>query len=161
MSNKFTQKAQNSLNRAMEYAREFGHTYIGSEHLLLGLAGEPECIASKLLLEKGADVDKLKKITLEWTGVGVPTALSASDMTPKVKNIIETSATESINNGQNYIGTEHLLAALLSETDCMALRILDASGLSVQELKKKITVFLESVPTKKTVKDQKNQNERH
>ena len=64
MSSKFTQKAQNSLNSAITYAREFGHTYIGSEHLLLGLASEPDCRASKILSEKGANIDKLKKVSI-------------------------------------------------------------------------------------------------
>ncbi len=156
MSNKFTQKAQNSLNRAMLSARELGHTYIGSEHLLLGLAGEPDSIASKLLVERGADGDKLRQTISEWAGVGVPTLLSPSDMTPKLKNIIETSAEESIKYGQSYIGTEHLLSALLSENDCMAIRIIAASGVSVNELKKELLSFLETIPGKSLIKDLKN-----
>ena len=139
----------------MIFARDLGHTYIGSEHLLLALASEPDCIANKLLSEKGADIDKLKKIAVEWTGIGIQTTLSASDMTPKVKNIIDTSATLSAKYNQSYIGTEHLLSALLSEGDCMALRILDASGISPQELKKEMDLFLESVPSIKNNKNQK------
>ena len=61
MTNKFTQKAQNTLNRALHYAREMGHTYIGSEHLLLGLLCEKDSIASRILLNRGADAEKLRK----------------------------------------------------------------------------------------------------
>ncbi len=158
MANRFTQKAQNSLNRAMQSARELGHTYIGSEHLLLGLAGEPDSIASKLLSGRGADFEKIRQTISEWAGTGVPTVLSPSDMTPKVKNIIETSAEESLKYGQSYIGTEHLLSALLAESDCMAIRIIAACGVSVNELKKELANFLETVPGKSTIKELKSRD---
>ena len=60
MINKFTQKAQNSLNRALRFAEEFGHTYIGSEHLLLALATEEDSVAASILLSKGVDKKLLK-----------------------------------------------------------------------------------------------------
>ena len=155
MANRFTQKAQNALNRALLCARELGHTYIGSEHLLLGLAGEPESISQKLLASKGGDYKKLYQAVAEWAGFGMPSTLSPQDMTPKVKNIIEASAAESLKNGQSYIGTEHLLSALLSENDCMALRVLAASGVSVGELKKELTAFIDSIPGRSTGKELK------
>jgi ATP-dependent Clp protease ATP-binding subunit ClpC len=158
VSSRFTQKAQNSLNRAMQCARELGHTYIGSEHLLLGLAGESDSIAAKLLAGRGITPAKLRQTIADWAGTGVPTTLSPSDMTPKVKNIIETSAQESIKNGQSYIGTEHLLAALLAETDCMAIRILSACGVSVTELKKELGNFLETIPGKNVLREQRGRN---
>ena len=156
MANRFTQKAQNALNRALICARELGHTYIGSEHLLLGLVGEGDSIAQKLLVSKGCDYNKLYQTVADWAGVGIPSVLSPKDMTPKVKNIIESSAAESIKNGQSYIGTEHLLLALLSETDCMAQRILSASGVSLGELKKDVTTFVESIPSRNSVRELKN-----
>lgn len=158
MSNRFTQKAQNSLNRAMQSAKELGHTYIGSEHLLLGLAGESDSIAAKLLAGRGVTPAKLRQTIADWAGTGIPTSLSPSDMTPKVKNIIETSAQESIKNGQSYIGTEHILAALLAESDCMAIRILSACGVSVVELKKELGNFLNTIPGKNTLKEQRGRD---
>ena len=115
MANKFTQKAQNTLNRALTAARELGHTYIGSEHLLLGLVSEQDSIASKLLLARGADVTRLRKTIIDIAGAGSPSQVSPADMTPRAKKIIEASAAESLRNGNHYIGTEHLLFALLSE----------------------------------------------
>ncbi len=158
MANRFTQKAQNCLNRAMQLACGLGHTYIGSEHLLLGLAGETDSIASKLLTGRGADPDKIRQTISEWAGTGTPTVLSPSDMTPKVKNIIETSAEESLKYGQSYIGTEHLLSALLSENDCMAVRIIAACGVSVNELKKELASFLDTVPGKSSIKELKSRD---
>ena len=158
MANRFTQKAQNALNRALICARELGHTYIGSEHLLLGLSGEPDSIAQKLLISKGGDYNKLYQTVADWAGVGVPSLLSPKDMTPKVKNIIESSAAESIKNGQSYIGTEHLLLSLLSETDCMAQRILSAASVSITELKKDIVSFIESIPSRAVSRETKTRD---
>ena len=66
---RFTEKAQNVLNRALTYAREMGHTYIGSEHLLLGLVGEQDSVASKILEERGISFDKIKSAVESFAGV--------------------------------------------------------------------------------------------
>lgn len=145
MSNRFTQKAQNALNRALSCASELGHTYIGSEHILLGLAGETGSIAQKFLSEKGGNFEKLYKIITEWAGIGSPSMLSPNDMTPKVKNIIESSAIESSKNGHSYIGTEHILLSLLSENECMAQRVLNSLGIKTNDLKKELTQFIDSI----------------
>ena len=103
--NRFTQKAQNTLNRALTEAREMGHTYIGSEHLLLGLLGESDSVAQKLLSKSGAEAEAVKSAVEEMVGRGSQTFVSAADMTPRTKKIIEGSAYESMRHGQNYIGT--------------------------------------------------------
>jgi len=126
--------------------------------LLLGLAGESDSIAAKLLAARGITPAKLRQTIADWAGTGVPTILSPSDMTPKVKNIIEASAQESIKNGQSYIGTEHLLAALLAENDCMAIRILSACGVSVTELKKELGNFLDTIPGKNVIREQRGRD---
>ncbi len=142
MSNKFTQKAQNTLNRALSSARELGHTYIGSEHILLGLITEKDSIASRLLLARGADSAKLRKSIIDIAGAGSPSSVSPSDMTPRAKKIIEASASESIRNGNHYIGTEHILMALLNERDCVGVRLLEAEGIPSSELKGDLNAFL-------------------
>ena len=75
MKSKFTQKAQNTLGRALECARELGHTYIGSEHLLLGLLGEDDSAASRLLYARGADYDRVFAVAAEASGIGAPSAV--------------------------------------------------------------------------------------
>ena len=93
---RFTEKAQNVLNRALIYAREMGHTYIGSEHLLLGLVGEQDSVASKILEERGISFDKIKSAVESFAGVGTMSDVSAADMTPRTKHIIEASAGEAL-----------------------------------------------------------------
>ena len=145
MSNKFTQKAQNALGRAMSSAREMGHTYIGSEHLLLGLLSEEDAIASRLLLAKGVRAEELRKNIVEISGLGAPSFVSPSDMTPRARKIIEGAATESTAGGARYIGTEHLLASLLAERDSVGVRLLEAMGISASDLKKDVSLYLSTI----------------
>ncbi len=141
---RFTQKAQNVLNRALTYAGELGHTYIGSEHILLGLLGESDSVASGILGAKGADFEKLRDAVIEYAGMGTPGGVRASDMTPRTKHIIEASSIEAVRHGQNYIGTEHLLAALLSEDDCVALSLLENAGVSISDLRSELASYFGS-----------------
>ncbi len=144
MQNRFTQKAQNVLNLALASASELGHTYIGSEHLLLGLCRESGGVAAHYLQERGVDAEKVRSTVIDLCGVGAPSDVSASDMTPRTKNIIQGSLYEAQRNGQDYIGTEHLLSALLGEGDCVAVRILEHLGISLSELRQELSGFLSS-----------------
>ncbi|MBQ8331043.1 MAG: ATP-dependent Clp protease ATP-binding subunit [Clostridia bacterium] len=156
MSNKFTQKAQNTLNRALTSARELGHTYVGSEHILLGLIAEKDSIASRLLLSRGADTARLRQSIVELAGVGSPSQVSPSDMTPRAKKIIEASAAESVRGGNHYIGTEHLLFALLSERDCVGVRLLEADGIAPSDLKNDLSAFLSASSQRGKKEDHKS-----
>ena len=142
MANRFTEKAQNVLRLSLQLASEMGHTYIGSEHLLLALINEERCVASHYLNERDASSEKVQEAITKMAGIGSPTSLSAADMTPRTKNIIEASLYESQRNGQDYIGTEHLLLALLGERDCVAVRILEGLGVSVNDLRSDLTGYL-------------------
>ncbi len=146
MRNRFTQKAQNVLNYSIRFANELGHTYIGSEHLLLGLLAEESGVAAHLLKQRGATIEATKSAVVQVAGIGTPSSLSATDMTPRTKNIIESSLYESQRNRQDYIGTEHLLSALLGERDCVAVRILENLGVSVSDLKNDVSAFLTDTP---------------
>ncbi len=142
MANRFTQKATNVLNFSLRIASEMGHTYIGSEHLLLALIKEESGIAAHYLAEREASADKVQSAITQMAGVGSPTSLSATDMTPRTKNIIENALYESQRGGQDYIGTEHLLLALLGERDCVAVRILESLGVSVGDLRNDLIGYL-------------------
>ena len=139
---RFTQKAQNVLNRALTYAREMGHTYIGSEHILLGLIGEEDSVASKILTERGISFDKVKSAVESFAGVGTLSDVTAADMTPRTKHIIEASATEALRLSQSYIGTEHILLSLIGEADCVAVKLLKELDLSASEIKNDIQSYL-------------------
>jgi ATP-dependent Clp protease ATP-binding subunit ClpC len=144
MAIKFTQKAQNVLNRALAYAAELGHTYIGSEHILLGLIGENDSIAAGILAARGADFEKIKDDIVKYAGVGTASNVGAADMTPRTKRIIEASSYEAIRLGQNFIGTEHLLLALISEKDCVAVKLLEQSNVSISDIQNDLTNFFGS-----------------
>ena len=159
MANRFTQKAQNVLNLALNSASEMGHTYIGSEHLLLGLIKEASGVAAHYLNERNADPERIRKAIAEMAGMGTPTTVTATDMTPRTKNIIEASFYESQRYGQDYIGTEHLLLALLNERDCVAVRILENLGVSVNDLKNDITAFLNNSGNERSGSVSRSQNE--
>ena len=150
MTNRFTQKAQNALNNALLAAREFGHTYVGSEHLLVGLAAEEDSVAARALLSKGVNKQKIVETIVNNMGTGSPTNVNASDLTPRTKQIIEMSAYASARYGHGYIGTEHLLLALLEESDCVANQILSSLGISPAELKKDVLAYLEGMESGST-----------
>ena len=99
MANKFTQKAQNALKRALTLAEELGHTYVGSEHLLLALSSERDSVATKLLTSRGATYDSLKSKLTQTIGIGSACRLSAEDMTPTLKRIIRFAADEALRAG--------------------------------------------------------------
>ena len=144
MTNRFTGKAQNTLNNALRFARELGHTYIGTEHFLLALAAEEDSVAAKVLNEHDVTYETVRNCVTQVAGVGEPSDVGPADMTPRTKKIIEGSALESARCGQNYIGTEHLLLALLAEWDCMAVRILTSLGVSVETLRQEVLAMLQA-----------------
>ncbi len=137
----FTGKAQNALNRALYYACEMGHTCVGSEHLLLGLLSEKDGIAEKILAERGVNFDRTKELLEQNIGTGTPTRLSASDITPRTKKIIESSAKEAMDMGHGYIGTEHMLCAVCGETDCFAVKLLQAQGANAGEIRRDVISY--------------------
>ncbi len=146
MSQRFTPKAQYALNSALTVAGELGHSYIGSEHLLLGLLSSPDCAASRLLTARGAKPESVRATVIEITGKGFPEPVSPSDMTPRTKKIIESSSYLSAGGGQSYIGTEHLLLALISDRDCVASRILEGLGVPIVELRADVENYINSTP---------------
>ena len=153
MNAKFTKKAQNALSLSQKYAQDMGHTYIGSEHLLMGLVGESDCVAAKLLHARGADFSRVRDAVASLTGVGSCSHVSPEDMTPRLRKILEGAARECASTAQTYIGTEHLLLSLCSEPDAVATRILDGMGIPPADLISDCNSFLST--TKKGGKPQR------
>ena len=133
MANRFTSAASDALGSAMAAARSLGHTYIGTEHMLLGLLSV-EGAAKQILTARGASEEQTRAMIIEMAGSGSPTNVGPGDMTPRTKRLIESAARESARLGHSYIGTEHLLLAMLGEPDCVALRLLSAQGVGLGEL---------------------------
>ena len=130
----FTQKANTALNSAIEHAESLGHAYIGSEHLLLGLLDAQGSVAATALANKNITSGDIESIIKSEIGAGTPTVLSPSDFTPRSKNIIEMSVSAARSLGHSYVGTEHILIAMIKDSSCFAMSILDALGISGNDL---------------------------
>ncbi len=135
MNGKFTGKAQNVLNKTLLLACKLGHTYIGSEHLLLALSDEEKSIAKKILDDKGLTYSHLLDSIKDISGTGETTKLSSSDMTPRLKKIITQASSMTDLKKSDPMGTEHLLCSLLEQKDCIAYKIISRSGVNISELK--------------------------
>ena len=149
--NGFTQKANKALNAAIAFAQELGHTYIGSEHILGGILKEEDSAASELLRSADLSFEELSEQLEVDVGKGMPTNLSPSDFTPRTKRILETALLEARKMGNSYVGTEHILLALLDEKDCYAVKYLELFNVSAEDLYRDC---LESVGAEKTTQDE-------
>ena len=137
----FTQKANIALNSAIEYAENLGHTYIGSEHLLLGLITGEGSIANTALRSHGVTFEKIESAVRTEIGVGTPTVLSPNDFTPRSKNIIENSVSLAKASGQSFVGTEHILSAIIKDSTCYAMSMLNEIGVSTNDILADINRF--------------------
>ena len=146
MFDKFTEKAANALNLALQSAQEMGHNYIGSEHLLLGLLKEGTGVAAKVLEANGVRAEQVEQIIIQLVGRGEPSEVSPEDITPRGKRIIELAYLESRNLNTSYVGTEHLLMGLLREGDSVAVRMLTELGCDPRSLYEQIVRAIGSEP---------------
>ncbi len=135
----FSEKANMSLNKALEIAEDMGHTYIGSEHILLGVLQATDSVAGKLLISKGVTYQKIYEGVCQTVGTGVPTELNPSDFTPRSKHIIESALMlASSMSQQTLAGTEHILISLCREGSGYACQLLNRAGISPQSLIREI-----------------------
>ena len=132
----FTEKANMALNKAVTVAEDLGHTYIGSEHILLGLLDSTESVAGKLLFIKGVTYKKIYEMVKSGVGAGLPTILDPSDFTPRSKHIIEGALTLSNSMRQSLSGTEHILLSMCREGNGYACDLLNRVGVSPQSILK-------------------------
>ena len=120
----FSTKANNAINFAVLSAEQMGHTYVGSEHLLLGLMRESTGVAAMLLSQKGIQYDALWGEVLRMVGQGTLSTLSPNDFTVRCKRILENALLEARISGQTLAGTEHILLTLLHEPESTAMAVL-------------------------------------
>ena len=135
----FTEKANLALNKAVTVAEDLGHTYIGSEHILLGLLDSTESVAGKLLFIKGVTYRKVYEMIKIGVGAGLPTELTPSDFTPRSKHIIESALVLSNTMHQSLAGTEHILLSMCQEGNGYACDLLNRAGVSPQSILKDLT----------------------
>ncbi len=133
MMYKFTNRAKKVIEIANDISIELGHNYIGTEHILYGLVKEKEGIASKVLENKGITEDKVLKKIEEMLGRGEEIKESLG-FTPRTKKILENAFLESKRIGYNFIGTEHLLLAIMKEEECLASRIITELNVEIPKI---------------------------
>lgn len=142
MMGKFTKRAQEALQASQQAAAELGHGYVGTEHLLLGLIRGGDSVAARALKNQGISehdiIEKLKAVI----GVSEVAISEPQDFTPRAKRIIEMSLREALKMGTGYIGTEHLLLALLRESDSIAVKLLISLDVSPQKIYEDIMSML-------------------
>ena len=145
--NRFSPRAQRALELAEQSAGELGHSYIGTEHMLLGLLREEEGIAHRVLVEQGLSENMVRQIIVSSVGRGAAGTKPTQGLTPRAKRMIESAVETAMRGGFGYVGTEHLLVGLLQDGRSMGVRILRAAGLSTQEVFEAVQRRLQEAPT--------------
>ena len=139
---KFSERARRSLTRAQEEAQHFGHNYIDTEHILLGLVAEEEGVASKVLNNLGVSASKLRAAVEFVIGRGERASIGEVGLTPRAKRVIELAVDEARRLNHNYIGTEHLLLGLLREREGAAVGVLESFGITLERVQTEIDTLL-------------------
>ena len=130
----FTERAAAALEFAKDFAIEHNYSYIGTEHILYGLVKEGEGLAAKILLNQGVTLDYIEQEIIKIDGVMTTKEYEEPELTPRAKRIVENSIRESKRMNHNYVGTEHILLALMREIDSVAVRILIEANVDPQKL---------------------------
>ena len=135
MLDRFTNKAKEALQLAHKAAEEFGHTFIGTEHLLVGLLEQETGVAGQVLQKHGVDMDQIEEMIGRLISpMGMLSVLDPNGYTPRAKQVIENSYREAKRFKSQLVGTEHLLIAILKEGDCAAVRLLNTLNVNIQKL---------------------------
>lgn len=141
---RFTQRAQTVLGLAQEEARSLGHTFIGTEHLLLGLLREAEGVGGRILHEAGCDLEGMRALVRQEVGPGPADAAMQGEMpvTPRLKQVLQLSVEEAERLAHAYVGTEHLVLGLLREGEGVAGRALRDIGMDLDTARERIREIL-------------------
>lgn len=127
-TDKFTKKAVRIIEDAVSIASELGHTYIGSEHLLLSITAEGTTSAAEILMENGVTYDDLRREVIQLVGQGTPSILNQRYFTTATKKILEASYEIAVTDKKRQATPEHILAAIIRESSCSACTIIKKTG---------------------------------
>jgi ATP-dependent Clp protease ATP-binding subunit ClpC len=139
---KFSERARRVLTIAQEEARNLNHSYIGTEHILLGLVREDEGVAARVLTNLGIGLGKVRSAVEFIIGRGEKPGTGETGLTPRAKKVIELAIDEARQMGHNYIGTEHLLLGLLREGEGVASSVLDSFGITLERARAEVAHIL-------------------
>ena len=147
---KFSERARRVLTVAQEEARNLNHSYIGTEHILLGLVREEEGVAARVLTNLGISLSKVRSAVEFIIGRGERPTTGETGLTPRAKKVIELAIDEARQLGHNYIGTEHLLLGLLREGEGVASNVLDSFGITLERARAEAAhILTQGVPKAK------------
>lgn len=145
MFRRFTQRARNAVIHAQEEARQLNHPAIGTEHILLGLLKEGEGVGARALLNMGVDLQKVREEITRLIGTdGINAERAAGDLpiTPRAKKVFNLAFDEARLQGVNYVGTEHLLLALIREEEGVAGQVLISMGVRLEQVREQVMLLL-------------------
>ncbi len=135
MKERFTNKARQALELAAMEAGEFGHNYVGTEHLLLGLLEEGSGVAAKTLEAHGVTAERVSDLINQLIAPANPIhMMDPGGYSPKARRVLENSYREAAQFKSQLIGTEHILIAMIKEGDCVATRLLNTMNVNIQKL---------------------------
>lgn len=135
MIDRFTARAREAIELAVQAAERLGHTYVGTEHLLIGLLEEGSGVAARVLTENGVRTEKVTELVSQLISPNQAVRLEEDNgYTPSARRVLENSYKEAVRFKAKQIGTEHLLISIIRDNDCVATRLLNTMGVSVQKL---------------------------
>ncbi|WP_418463105.1 ATP-dependent Clp protease ATP-binding subunit [Frisingicoccus sp.] len=134
MQYRLTRQAERAVTFARDIAEELHHSYVGTEHLMLGMIRSADGLASKILIQNDITEEQMLRLIKQLINDGDVVAGEVTDYTPRARRVLECSSREAARFNQKQIGTEHLLIALLKEKDCIALRLINTLGVSIQKV---------------------------
>jgi ATP-dependent Clp protease ATP-binding subunit ClpC len=143
MFEKFTEGAIKVIMLSQEEARRMGHNFVGTEQLLLGVIGQRHGIGARALKKMKVTLKKARKEIELYIGRGTGFVASEIPFTPRAKRVLEMAVHEGKDLGQNFVGTEHILLALIAESDGVAMRTLDKLNVDIQKLRNLILTYIE------------------
>jgi ATP-dependent Clp protease ATP-binding subunit ClpC len=143
MFERFTDRARRVVVDAQEEARALDHSYIGTEHLLLGLIAEGRGVGAKALEALGISSGTVRQQVEEAVGRGQHTPSGHIPFTPKAKKVLEESLRESVHLDHHYIGTEHILLGLIREGDGVAAQVLSGLGADLDRTREQVIRLLD------------------
>ena len=135
---RFTERARKVLSLAQDEAQRFGHSYIGTEHLLLGLVREGDGVAAKALQNLGTELDEVRRAVEFIVGRGDRIALGEIGLTPRAKKVMELAVDEARRMNHHYVGTEHLLLGLIREGEGIAGGVLVSMGITLERARDEV-----------------------
>ena len=139
---KFSERARRVLSLAQEEAQRFNHNYIGTEHVLLGLARETDGVAARVLTSLGIELSKVRSAVEFIIGRGERPSPGDIGLTPRAKKVIELAVDEARRLSHHYIGTEHLLIGIMREGEGVAAGVLESLGFSLEKVRTETTRIL-------------------